>query len=163
MSGILLDDLARAMTDVDAPPDLGARDLAEIGRPRPRPWAAFALPVAAAASIVVAGAFVMRPLLSTSDVPTVAHRSVSQHGVTDPAPNIVSTGVAAAPVLRTGAVVSADELGWLSRRLPALETRPLALEPIQPVAPSIAPINVEPIALEPIAVPPSRAGSIDRQ
>lgn len=162
MSDILLDDLARAMTDVDAPRDLPARVLAEIGRPQPHRWFWFALPAAVAASIVVAGVVALRPVLSQSDVPAVTRLTFAQHAATDPAPNIVAAGLTAAPVDRSAQTISADELAWLSRRLPALETPPLTLEPIQPVTPSIAPINVEPISLEPIAVPPPRAGSIDR-
>ena len=163
MSDILLDDLARAMTDVDASPDLRARVLAEIARPQPRGWSWFALPAAAAASIVVAGAFALGPLPSESDVPAVTRLSFVQHAVNDPTPNIVATGLTAAPVDRPAEPITADELAWLSRRLPALETRPLTLVPIQPVTSSLAPINVEPISLEPIAVPPPRAGSSDRQ
>jgi hypothetical protein len=80
----------------------------------------------------------------------------------DPAPHIVAVSNPAGPTPRTEAI-SDDELAWLARRLPALETRALTFDPIQPDVPFIAPISVEPIALEPISVPPPGAGSGDRR
>ena len=161
MSDLFLEGIARAMTDVEAPADLGARVLAEIGRQQARRWSAVVLPLAAAASIAAA-IVAMRPVLTGLDVPAVSRPAFAQVAATDPAPNIAA-GAATASARRTDATVSAEELAWLSRRLPALETHALTLEPIQPPATSIAPISVEPIALEPISVPPSGAGSGDRR
>jgi len=162
MSDLFLDDIARAMTDIEPPVDLRARVLSEIRRPHARRWSAVALQLAAAASIATV-AVVMRPLLTEFELPAVARPSLVQLAVTDPAPLTTPVGATAATARRLDAVMSADELAWLSRRLPALETRVLTLDPIQPPPPSIAPISVEPIALEPISVPPPGAGSGDRR
>ena len=105
----------------------------------------------------------MRPWLTGVEVPAVPRPALVQLAANDPAPHTVPVAVTAAPVRPSEPRISADELAWLSRRLPALETRALTVEPIQPPAPSIAPISVEPIALEPISVPPSGAGSGDRR
>ena len=165
MSDILIDDIARAMTEVEAPANLGARVLSEISRPRSQRWPTVLLPLAAAASIVAVGALAMRPVITEFEVPAVSRPSLVQLATVDPAPRIVGTNVIASPAPRAAASISADELAWLSRRLPALETRALALDPIQPVTPSIAPINVEPIALALVSVPPLvlGSGSGDRQ
>jgi hypothetical protein len=162
MSDLFLDDIARTMTDVEPPIDLRARVLSEICRPHARRWSAVALPLAIAASIATVAVVAMRPLLTQVEMPAVPRPSLGQVAATDPAPLAVP-GSTAPTARRLGAPVSADELAWLSRRLPALETRALTLEPIQPPPPSIAPISVEPIALEPISVPPSGAGSGDRR
>jgi len=163
MSDMFVDDIARAMTDVEAPMDLRARVLAEVSRPHSRRWSAVALPLAAAASIAAVAIVAMRPVLTELQVPAVPRASLVQLAAGDPAPHIVADTASAAPARRLAASVSADELAWLSRRLPALETRALTLDPIQPPSPSIAPISVEPIALEPISVPPPGAGSGDRR
>jgi hypothetical protein len=163
MSDMFVDDIARAMTGVEAPADLRARVLAEIGRPHARRWSAVALPLAAAASIATVAVLTMRPLLTGLDMPAVPRPSLVQLAATDPEPLTIPVGATPATARRSNAPMSADELEWLSRRLPALETRALTLEPIQPPAPSIAPISVEPIALEPISVPPPGAGSGDRR
>ena len=162
MSDLFLDDIARTMTDVEPPIDLRARVLSEISRSHARRWSGVALPLAVAASIATVAVVAVRPLLTHIEMPAVPRPSLGQLAATDPAPLTIpeSTG---ATKRRLSAPVSADELAWLSRRLPALETRALTLEPIQPPSPSIAPISVEPIALEPISVPPSGAGSGDRQ
>ncbi|HVQ41378.1 MAG TPA: hypothetical protein VMS54_04195 [Vicinamibacterales bacterium] len=162
MSNLFLDDIARAMTDVEPPIDLRARVLSEIGRQDARRWSAVALPLALAASIAAVAVVAVRPLLTEIEMPAVPRPSLVQLAATDPAP-LTIPGSAGATARRSGAPVSADELAWLSRRLPALETRALTLEPIQPPPPSIAPISVEPIALEPISVPPPGAGSGDRR
>ena len=162
MSDLFLDDVARAMTDVEPPIDLRARVLSEIGRPHARRWSAVALPLAAAASMAAVAVVAVRPLLTEIEMPPVPRPSLVQLAAADPAPLTVP-GSPGATARRSGAPVSADELAWQSRRLPALETRALTLEPIQPPPPSIAPISVEPIALEPISVPPSGAGSGDRR
>ena len=159
MSDLFLDDIARAMTDVEAPVDLRARVLSEIGRPRARRWSAVVLPLTAAASIATV-AVAMRPLLTDLELPAVPRPALMQLAATDPAPLITPF---AGTTRRSDAPVSADELAWLSRGLPALETRVLTLDPIQPPPPSIAPISIDPITLEPISVPPPGAGSGDRR
>jgi hypothetical protein len=162
MSDLFLDDIARTMTDVEPPIDLRARVLSEICRPHARRWSAVALPLAVAASIATVAVVAVRPLLTEIEIPAVPRPSLVQLAATDPAP-LTIPGLSATTARRSGAAVSADELAWLSRRVPALETRALTLEPIQPPPPSIAPISVEPIALEPIPVPSSGAGSGDRR
>ena len=161
MSDLFLEDIARAMTDVEPPIDLRARVLSEIRRPHAR-RCSVALPLAAAASIT-AVAVGVRPFLTELELPAVARPSLVRLDATDPAPLTIAVGAIAATARRPNAPLSADELAWLSRRLPALETRVLTLDPIQPPPPSIAPISVEPIALEPISVPPPGAGSGDRR
>jgi hypothetical protein len=163
MSDLYLDDIARAMTNVEAPAGLRARVLAEIARPQARRWSAVMLPLAAAASIAAVGIVAMRPVLAQLEIPAVPRPSLIQPAAIDPAPHTVAVTATAAPARRLDAPISADELAWLSRRLPVLETRALTLEPIQPPMPVIAPISVEPIALEPISVPPPGAGSGDRR
>ena len=160
---MFVDDIARAMTDVEAPANLRARVLVEIGRPRKRRWSAVALPLTATASIVAVGILAMRPWLTGAEVPAVPRPALVQLAANDPAPRTVAVAVTAAPVRPSEPRISADELAWLSRRLPALETRALTLEPIQPPAASIAPISVEPIALEQISVPAPGAGSGERR
>lgn len=163
MSDRFVDDIACAMTDVEAPVHLRARVLVEISRRPSRRWSAVALPLAAAASVVAVGTFALRPLVTGLEVPAVPRPPLVQIAANDPAPRTIAAGVTAAPARASEPAISADELAWLSRRLPALETRALTLEPIQPALPSIAPISVEPIALEPIAIPPPEAGSGDRR
>jgi hypothetical protein len=162
MSDLFLDDIARTMTDVEPPIDLRARVLSEIRRPHAPRWSAVALQLAAAASIA-AVAVSVRPFLTELELPAVARPSLVQLAAIDPAPLTIAAAAIAATARRPNAPLSADELAWLSRRLPALETRVLTLDPIQPPPPSIAPITVEPIALEPISVPPPGAGSGDRR
>ena len=158
-----LDEIAREMTDVEPSIDLRARVLSEIARPRAQRWSAVALPLSAAALIATVAVVAMRPLLTELEMPVVPRPPLVQLAATDPAPRTAVVGASAAPARRPAAPMSADELAWLSRRLPALETPALTLEPIQPPLPSIAPISVEPIALEPISVPPPGAGSGDRR
>lgn len=163
MSDMFVDDIARAMTDIEAPADLRARVLAGIGRPQARRWSAVALPLATAASMAAVAVVMMRPLLMELDVPAVPRPSLVQRAAADPAPHAIAISTSAAPAQRPVAAISADELAWQSRRPPALAERALTLEPIQPPPASIAPISVEPIALEPIALPPRGAGSGNRR
>ena len=163
MSDLFLDDVARAMTDVEPPIDLRARVLSEIGRPHPRRWSVVALRWAAAASIATVAAVAMRPVFTEREMPGVPSPSLLRLAAADPAPFIAAVGATDSRALRRHAHVSADELAWLSRRLPALEMRALTVEAIQPQTPSIAPITIEPIALEPISVPPPQASSGDRR
>ena len=162
MSDIFLDDIARSMTDVEPPVDLRARVLSGIGRPPAARWSIAALRLAGAASIATVAAVAMHPVVTELEMPDVPRASLVLLAAIDPAPLTVHDGTTA-PAARRSHAVSADELAWLSRRLPALETPALTIEPIQPPAASIAPISVEPIALEPIAVPPPGAGSGDRR
>ena len=162
MNDIFVDDMARAMTDVEPPADLSARVLAELARPHSRRWFSVALPLAAAASVAAVGLVAMGPRLTVLDVPAVPRPSLVRLGATDPAPHTIAVTITTS-ARRSDAPISADELAWLSRRLPALETRALTLESIQPPTTSIAPISVEPIALEPISVPSPGAGSGDRR
>ena len=163
MSDIFLDDIARSMTDVEPPVDLRARVLSGIGRPPAARWSIVALRLAGAASIATVAAVAMHPVFTELEMPDVPRASLVLLAAIDPAPLTVHDGATARAARRSHAPVSADELAWLSRRLPALETPALTIEPIQPPAASIAPISVEPIALEPIAVPPPGAGSGDRR
>jgi hypothetical protein len=163
MSHRFLDDIARAMTDIEAPSDLCGRVLAGIARPRHRRWSAAIVPMAAAASVVAVAVIGSRPFLTELDVPVVPRPSLVQPAETLPAAPALVTTAAAAAALRPAIALSSDELAWMSRRLPALETPVLALAPIQPTVASIAPISVELIALEPISVPPPGAGPGDRR
>jgi len=161
MNDSLLDDIARAMTDLEPRADFSARVLSEIGRTPPRRWRAVLVPAAAAIAALILVA--VRPLLVPLDLPAVSRPSIVPRIGAEPVPRTTPRRLAARRQEPPDASISADELAWLSRRLPPLETPALVVAPIQPATSFIAPITVEPIALEPISVPPPGVGSGDRR
>ena len=158
-----IDDVARAMTDVDAPARLRSRVLAELESTTARRRQLFAWP-AVAAGALMAAIILSRPWFTPSP-----------HSAWPPAPEIQSAEAASATVRETtpaetvvhrrtpAAVVSVAEKAWLARALPPLVTQDVVIPTIQPTPMSIAPIAVEPIELGPISMPPVGGGTGERR
>ena len=143
---------ARSMTDVDVPAAFGAGVMSRLGRQStPSRWPRVAMGLAAAASLLLAvwmprSAVVPAPLAPGSTQVTSAPPVVP--GLVSDAPTVSAPRLA-----RAHTPMSADELAWLARSVPSLAApAPLALDSIQPPAPSIAPIVVEPLDATPIEV-----------
>lgn len=157
MNDIFIDEIAREMTEVEAPAGLRARVLEDIRRPQHSGWSRTIAPAAAAAAIAALGFASLRPVLLPAELPAFSRAGVEAFVPGVPSPRIAAVSSARGTTPDTFEI-STDELAWQSRRFPRLEVRTPVVEPIQPVTTSIAPITVEPITLEPISVPRSGSG-----
>lgn len=167
---VLIDDVARQMTDGHPSDDLRARVTDRLGPAPQRGWLRRFAPAAAIAGLAAMALF-SRPaddpgtVAPTSATPPLV-ASAARRGVVPPTAGSVSpTGTA---VVRRGPEltrqVSADELAWHARTVPPLLARPaLLIDPIQPTRVSIAPMTVEPLATDPLALPPLASRSGTRQ
>ena len=157
-----IDDVAHAMTDVDAPADLRVRVLAELESASARRWPSFAWPLAAAGAVVLA-LVVSRPWLTSAPQRPLTAASENRNAAAAPAIAAETDPAAAVRRGSRGSAVSADELAWRARALPPLVTRGMVIPSIQPGSMSIAPIAVEPIELDPISLPPVGGGAVERR
>jgi hypothetical protein len=157
----LIDETARAMTDVQPSSEFHQR---VVGNLRPTAgrtaWRAAGALAAAATVIVALGlphkpsapAHTPTPLVSAPSLPPEAPNNAARVGAT------VRTARKALPA------ISADEIAWLSRSVPAIESAPdIVIDPIQPSRPSIAPISVEPVGPKPLEIAPLDVRSGGRQ
>jgi hypothetical protein len=149
----LIDDAARAMTEVEPSRDLRARVMADLYPPAGNWTRTFAGVGAVAAALLLA-----------LWLPAIGRREpvVSQPiGRVEP-PQVVSQPNAptALPVIARRSVskaqrISAEESAWLARSVPPLAASPaINIDPIQPERSSITPITVEPFGIQPIELAP---------
>src|SRR5689334_11909610 len=153
----LVDDVARALTDVEPSVEFRARVMTRLEPRRSmrhrNVLAGFAA-VAVAASVLAIvwprshrqPAALQEPFASVASPPVVQPPAGA-------ASRTVQKTASRSVVMRRQP--SPEELAWLSRALPALESSSaISLDPIQPPPPSIAPINIDAVGPRPLEVAP---------
>jgi hypothetical protein len=164
-----IDRIAREMVDVEPSADLEARIRARVRAAQPgptTPWWVWRVAMPAAAAAVVMFAIVVRsprPTVINSETTSASAQpaGAAQPASTATAPAVVKTASAAARVVRTssrqkpeGSVLSAEELAWMERRMPALDpvnalhVDRLGVESIQPEPLAITPLTMTPVTTE---------------
>jgi hypothetical protein len=151
----LIDDVARRMTDADAPGDLRARVLARLpAEPAPTFRGTLVMSgfAASVAALIVVGVIWSRHEAPSMAPPSVAS-NVEPHFAPAPQPSAEITDTAVTP--RRLAQPRRAEVAV--RRLPALE-----VETIQPERLSIAPLTVAPLVSEPLRIAAADGGGSER-
>ena len=163
-----IDRIAREMVDVEPSVDLEARIRARLRarfddvRPaRTAAWWSWrvAAPLGAIASLALAFIVVQGPGLGvqssvgTSQVAQVSSSPVPQV-TSSPVPNIPTSQVERVGVSKVASKFSAEELAWMERRIPALDSvnslgvEHLRVDSIQPEPLAITPLTMTPVATE---------------
>jgi hypothetical protein len=170
-----IDRIAREMVDVEPSAELEARIRARVRAEEPKRVSVWwvwrvAMPVAAVAAVVIM-VFVLRnpgsevkspefvtaghsPTSQLPNVPTSEHASVP----TSKRPNVQTSKRPNVPTSQSASVrtaqLSAEELAWMERRMPALDPLTalqvdhLRLDSIQPEPLAITPLTMPPVATE---------------
>lgn len=149
----LIDDAARAMTEVEPSTDLRVRVIASLERPAAR-WPRVFVGLAAVAAALLLAFWlpaigwrdpeVSRPVARVEPAHPILHEN---------APTTVPTTTRR--LISKAPGISAEESAWLARSVPPLAAAPaITIDPIQPTRPSITPITVEPFGIQPIELAP---------
>ena len=161
MNAHLIDDVARRLTEVVPPADLRARVIAQLAD-RPSPWRAWRPAVAAATVLIAVAGFGLQrrfTVAQTAGLPLPASPAlVRDIGGAALVPAAVTTAPLRPRRVAKPAIISAAELAWRARVIPAIAAaQPLAAESIQPASLTLPLLELKPLVNTPVTVAPISA------